>query len=150
MPASAEVAAARIVEVVPLVRGVLAADLRRTGQTLDPAHFRLLIELYGHECTLGELAQRCAVSAPTISRSARTLEEKGWVRRAPSDQDGRMVVVGLTPQGRDLIEEMKRHAVNRIALYLQPLAPGEIDDLVRGFEVLQKAFEYALVELDRV
>jgi DNA-binding MarR family transcriptional regulator len=126
----------------------LAADLRRTGHTIDPAQFRLLIELYARACTLGELAQRCAVSAPTISRSVTTLEERGWVRRAASPEDGRQVVAELTPLGHGLIEEMKRNAERRVARYLKPLSGEDLRKLLGGFEVLQRVFEAALAETE--
>lgn len=148
MSTGAEAAAAKIVEIVPLVRGVLAADLRRTGHALDPAHFRLLIELCPRSFTLGELAQRCAVSAPTISRSVSTLEERGWVKRTSSMEDGRQVLAEITPQGRELIEEMKRHTERQIAEHLEPLTSEELHKLSQGFDVLRRVFEAALAETD--
>jgi DNA-binding MarR family transcriptional regulator len=141
-------AAASILEVIPLVMRVLAAELRRTGHTLAPSHFRLLAVLYGRRATQTELAHLIAVSPPTISRTVRTLEERGWVRRVHSKQDGRVVLTELTPAGEAVLDDMKCKALRKIDAYVAPLSAEERRQLVEGMNVLQHVFLRALDDLE--
>src|SRR5206468_790680 len=59
-----------------------------------------------------ELRALLGLAASTISRTARRLEELGWVRIDPHERDGRAVVVVLTELG----EKMLRLAVEYIRL----------------------------------
>lgn len=141
-------AAASILDVIPLVMRVLAAELRRTGHTLAPSHFRLLAELYQQRATQSELAHLIAVSPPTISRSISTLEDRGWVRRVPSELDGRVVLAELTPAGEAVLEDMKRQAMRRIEGFVAPLSVDEEQQLIAGMELLRAVFLRALDALE--
>lgn len=55
---------------------------------------------------VGDLAQWFEVSPATISDALTFLERKGHIRRSPSPQDGRKVVVTLTSLGRSLAEQI--------------------------------------------
>lgn len=46
------------------------------------------------------IAERLAVSAPTISDSVKTLTAKGFVERRADEQDARVSLVVLTPKGK--------------------------------------------------
>lgn len=67
-------------------------------------------------CGLGELAADLFLDKSTASRVVATLRRKGYVTRAAHPQDGRAVVLTVTPAGRrlhgrirrDLVEEEKR------------------------------------------
>jgi DNA-binding MarR family transcriptional regulator len=82
--------------------------LHRFGIT--PARFDLMLELYRNwalyacrgrhgRVDQSELVTTFGVSAPTISRMLRSLEELGLVRRLRHPSDRRRLVVGLTLRG---------------------------------------------------
>lgn len=56
--------------------------------------------------TPAQLAHLSSVSAASISSVLNTLERNGLVKREPSPEDGRSVVVTLTSSGRRVIDEM--------------------------------------------
>lgn len=139
-----QLVARQIVEIVPLVMRTLAAELRHTGHTLSPSHFRLLAMLQLHEWSLGDLAAHEKVSSPTISRSISTLEERGWVQRRPSEEDRRVVLARLTPDGEQVLLQMQKMAWLRIVQMLSPLNQEEMGRLNDGLPVLRKVFEIGL------
>jgi DNA-binding MarR family transcriptional regulator len=47
----------------------------------------------------GDLAQREFVSAPTMTRTLRELEDRGLVRRADDPGDGRSILISITAEG---------------------------------------------------
>ncbi len=71
--------------------------------------------LAGHSCNLSELALRQAVSLPTMSNSISVLVERGWVKRVPSPDDRRRVVLELTSEGRVVLCQMQGQAEARVA-----------------------------------
>lgn len=85
---------------------VLESVLRRTRIDLSRADFgllKMLIEAHGG-VRPGDLADRLAVDAPTVTRRVQHLETRGLVRRTADPLDGRAQLVQLTPGGTRMIE----------------------------------------------
>ncbi len=77
---------------------------------LDPAAFDVLATLRrsGAPFTLsaGELMQSAMVTSGAITQRLDRLEARGLVRRGPHPGDGRVVLVSLTGEGRDLVDRV--------------------------------------------
>jgi DNA-binding MarR family transcriptional regulator len=58
--------------------------------------------------TLGELAERERVSAPSMNRTVNCLEESGFITRTPDGNDRRKVNIALSDAGREVITETVR------------------------------------------
>ncbi len=67
-----------------------------------PPAYALLRRIDEHgPAPLGELARATGMDAASTGRQVRKLEELGFVDRVPSPADARVVVVEITPAGRD-------------------------------------------------
>lgn len=87
-------------------RGRKAAFLRTHG--LQPGQDVVLMELHLlSSASQNELARAAEVDEPTIGRSLRRLQRKGFVTRREDPTDSRRRVVTLTPEGEALIPEIK-------------------------------------------
>ncbi|WP_442577170.1 MarR family winged helix-turn-helix transcriptional regulator [Microbacterium sp. F51-2R] len=89
----------------------LARRLRaqRAIDTMSDGQFAVLATLKVHgPHTLGELAERERVSAPSMNRTVNCLEESGWLTRTPDERDRRKVNIALTGEGLDVVEETVR------------------------------------------
>lgn len=53
---------------------------------------------------VSELATQLNISVPAVSKMIRRLEEKGYIVRIPGTSDRRMISLGLTEYGQELIE----------------------------------------------
>lgn len=126
----------QVLEIVPLVMRILALEVRLCGYTLAPAHFRLLLMLTCRSHDLSELAERQAVSLPTMSNSISTLVERGWVNRVRSPYDRRVVLIELTPAGKAVLSDTRDKVETRLTELFVTLSPGECDQLSPGLEVL--------------
>jgi DNA-binding MarR family transcriptional regulator len=140
MSGRTEVAARRVVEVIPLVMRRLALEMRSTGYVPAPVHCRLMVVLAERPHNLSELAEKQAVSLPTMSNSISTLVERGWVTRKRAPHDRRMVMVELTPAGRTVLEDMMRSVEARVAQLTAALSAEECDQLSAGLDVLRGCF----------
>jgi DNA-binding MarR family transcriptional regulator len=130
----------QILETVPLVMRHLWAEMRQDENFLIVPHFRLLWILRHHACSLSELAEKQAVSLPTMSNSVSILEDKGWVARNRSDEDRRKVVIELTDAGRAVLEEAGRHAEARISQLLASIHEHDREVLSAGLTILREIF----------
>jgi DNA-binding MarR family transcriptional regulator len=67
---------------------------------------QLLWEAQGGEAqgdlTIGEIAARLDFETPTITRTIQRMIRQGLVEKYPHATDGRLVLVRLTPRGREL------------------------------------------------
>ena len=80
---------------------------------ISTAGFNLLFALYVWGAQIPRrLAGLASVSPPSMSSLVNTLERAGLVRRSPSSEDRRSVLVELTKTGRSLCEDLipKTHA----------------------------------------
>ena len=141
MHVSSNDTARRFIEVVPHVMRVIAAEVRLAGLGVDPVHVHLLGLLLGADMTLGELADAFAVGRPTMSKTISTLESRGWVDRSRDEGDRRIVRVGVTAEGREIVRRARLHLVDRLAQALDTLDDEQRATLAEGLEALREAFE---------
>jgi len=95
-----------ILEIIPQIMRLLAAELRRTGQLMTPGNFQVLFMLQDGPVNLSELAESQNVSLPTMSRSVSRLEKIGWIERRSDPHDRRVTLIVLTEDGRKRLGEM--------------------------------------------
>jgi len=140
MATGRESAARCVVEVIPLVMRTLALEMRSTGYLPMPAHCRLLLLLAERPHNLSELAERQAVTLPTMSNSISTLVERGLATRLRAPHDRRMVLVELTPDGRAVLRKMVHSVEGRIAERLGCLSSDQDSQIIAGLEALRSCF----------
>lgn len=117
-------------------KSVGATVTERLGITLDDTELALLRVLAGAEVVrMGELGTAAGVAASTATEGVDRLVAKGVVERARSDIDRRIVVVRLTPSGRQVHTELARAQVDLCAEVLAGFSDAEQAMLV---EVLQR------------
>jgi len=85
---------------------------------LTPAQYRMLVQLVEGPDVSSRLAEKLAVSAPSVTAVIEGLVQRGAVERAHSVQDRRLVDLALTEYGRALLasaEEALREKLGSIA-----------------------------------
>lgn len=136
-------AAQQILQIIPPVMRIVAAELRRTGHLPTPAHFGVLLMLHDGTYSLGQLANSQGVSLPTMSSTVSRMEERGWLERVRAKNDRRIVMVHLTPAGREKLIQISRKAEERLLSLLVDLTQHEQATLVAGLTILKKVFDVA-------
>jgi DNA-binding MarR family transcriptional regulator len=76
------------------------------------------------------LARKVAFDPATFGSVIGRLEGRGWVRREPDAADRRRKLLWVTPQGSEVAQKMKRAVARVQQRILEPLAPGEREQLV--------------------
>jgi DNA-binding MarR family transcriptional regulator len=108
----------------------LATDLGESlgqpgARTLDDVH--LLRWLRRRSATVGELAEVLGRRTPTVTNRVTRLEGLGLVTRGGHWQDGRLVMVALTGEGRALVERVDAALDGLADLWVEDLS--DIPDL---------------------
>lgn len=111
----------------------------RAIDTMSDAQFAVLATLRGHgPHTLGELAERERVTAPSMNRTVNCLEEAGWVTRTPDEVDRRKVNIGITDSGRELVTETVRRRDLWLANVVASLTPAERRTLAKAAVIMSE------------
>lgn len=129
---------------------VLAHDLRiacmrvarrvrfDADNTIAPHRFSVLVRLLSQPLTLGELAQIEQVSAPSMSKTVGRLVDQGYVDRSADPDDGRIVRLSLTDEGRATVERERAHRDAWMTARLEGLTEADRDLLRRATDLLEE------------
>ncbi|WP_296664873.1 MarR family transcriptional regulator [Demequina sp.] len=114
----------------------LGVELRRVfaQHGLEEWEFDLLATLRRHgepfRLTAGQLVASSMVTGGAVTNRIDRLAARGYVRRERDEEDGRVVWVALTDEGRRVVDAtLPHHAANELRM-IQSLSPSERDQLV--------------------
>lgn len=122
----------------------LARRLRsqRAVDTMSDGQFAVLAALKVHgPHTLGELAERERVSAPSMNRTVNCLEELGYLTRTPDENDRRKVVIDLTGSGREVVVETVRRRDSWLEHAFEDLTAAQRATLAKAAAIMQEVAE---------
>jgi DNA-binding MarR family transcriptional regulator len=110
--------------------GVAAADV-----TLPQYRVLVVLASRGPQ-RISDLADRLAVNSSSATRICDRLESSGLAEREPSPLDRRVVCVGLTSSGRDLVDqvtEARRAEIRQIVSAMPEEYTGQLIAALRAF-----------------
>ena len=109
-----------------LLNNDLVEKLRREG--INVARWRILAVLaMGDGITIGEIIDRAMMEQSALSRVLMTMEEEGYIRRVPRQDDARCVDVFLTEHGRSLFQSLDAVVRRRQNRLLEGFTAQEAD-----------------------
>ena len=112
---------------------------QRAVDSMSDGQFAVLAALWTHgQHTLGELADRERVSAPSMNRTVNCLQESGYITRSADENDGRKVVISLTDAGRGVVAETARRRDAWVETALAELTPQERATLAEAAEIMAR------------
>jgi DNA-binding MarR family transcriptional regulator len=86
----------------------------------------------------GDLAEHEKVQPPSMTRVIAALVDWGLVTRAPHPTDRRQVILTVTPDGRSLVQKVRRRKEAWLARRLAELTPQERATLREAAPILEK------------
>jgi DNA-binding MarR family transcriptional regulator len=110
-----------------------------TELVLSDIQLAALSALDRHEAmSPGELAEHEKVQPPSMTRVIAVLEERNLLRRAPHPTDRRQVILTVTPDGRAVVDRVRRRREAWLAQRLRELSPEEQATLQAAAPILEK------------
>jgi DNA-binding MarR family transcriptional regulator len=92
------------------------------------------------------VAESVGISKATLTGVVKTLADRGWITRIPSQEDRRLVSLELTEAGRELLDELYPKFNQVESAIVSGFAPDELADLtdsLRRFVTQVEALEAA-------
>jgi DNA-binding MarR family transcriptional regulator len=88
------------------------------------------------DLTMQRLAQRMHLAVSTMTRVVAQLVRRGYARRRPDPEDGRVVHVTITPRGKEIMAAINRSLVESQRAILKALPPGQWEGATAVIEAL--------------
>jgi DNA-binding MarR family transcriptional regulator len=108
------------------------AEASKLGATMSMGYTLLSIDKEGTPST--RLGPKMGMEPTSLTRLLNTLESEGYIKRIPSIEDGRKMLVHFTPKGRKY-REITRQKVIQLNDRIQEIIPDK--KLKVFFEVIQ-------------
>ncbi|RKS67930.1 DNA-binding MarR family transcriptional regulator [Motilibacter peucedani] len=134
MTDAADLELARVLEQLVRVVRRLATE----GELSLPAAAALSRLVHGGPSRLTDLAASEGVSQPGMTQLVTTLERAGLVTRAPSPDDGRVVLVSATADGEALIGRRRTERADALRRLLDQLSPDDRGAVRRATPALDR------------
>ena len=112
------------------LRCVGSERLIRAGVSMGHLHVMWMIQRHG-DLSMTRLADMLDVSLPNASGLVDRMEERGLVERSRVPDDRRLVRVGLSPHGRDLLAQIDLIRGDLVAAILRHLDAPQLAALLR-------------------
>ena len=100
-------------------------DEQAKRESLEPLEHQALIQVCGAAdgpIRINELAERLDIVPAFASRLVRSLENKGLVQRERSDEDRRVTLVTITPDGALLLDRINDHVHLHVDVFKDELS----------------------------
>jgi DNA-binding MarR family transcriptional regulator len=112
----------------------------RSSEPIGVAEAHTLIDLSEIKAlSQGELAERLRLEKSTISRLVRQLMARGWVERTPLREDGRVMMVRLSKEGRKAAERLLQARRARFSRLLAAIPEAKRSAVVEAISTLVEA-----------
>jgi DNA-binding MarR family transcriptional regulator len=111
--------------------------LRHTRRGVSRSEASLLAALDGGPERITALAGREGLAQPTTTLMVKRLEERGWVSRERDTADGRVVLVSLTPAGREALAEVRVDYRGALRDQMLAMSDNQVADLLTATRALQ-------------
>jgi long-chain acyl-CoA synthetase len=119
-------------------------EVALTPLDLSPAQYRMLVQIARGTDASSSLAQKLAVSAPSVTTVVDALVQRGAVERAHSVEDRRRIALALTDDGRRLLgaaEDALRERLQTIADELED--EGLVSEAIAALSLWGEALDRA-------
>ncbi|MCP6757576.1 MAG: MarR family transcriptional regulator [Fischerella sp. CENA71] len=135
--------AARVMETIPLLMRFIRADMRtHSADCLSIPQLRSLAFLKRNPgASLSEVAEHLGVTCATASTTIERLVQRNLVQRTDHPQERRRVVLNLTEEGKQLLEQSQQKTRAHIAEILEDLTPEQVSQIEEGLALLKNVFE---------
>jgi DNA-binding MarR family transcriptional regulator len=115
--------------------------LRAGSRELSRTEAGLLVTLLDGPRRITELAETEAVAQPTVTQLVDKLERRELVHRSRSADDGRVVLVSISPAGREQLASARAELSALLRATVEQLSDDELAALAAASETLARLIE---------
>ena len=122
----------------------------KTSRLLDPVvqsegltllQACVLGHLYQQDAAVGDISGLAVIDQANASSLCKKLEQEGYLTRTRRASDRRVVILSLTPRGRETVERLQAR-LNHYLDLLNALPTNAKEELNRGFRAANQMLDY--------
>ena len=122
----------------------------KTSRLLDPVvqsegltllQACVLGHLYQQDAAVGDISGLAVIDQANASSLCKKLEREGFLTRNRREPDRRVVILSLTPRGRETVERLQAR-LNHYLDLLNALPTDAKEELIRGFRAANQMLDY--------
>lgn len=115
----------------------LADMLPELPDGLTPRHIRVLDNIYkpeqqGRTVRISDISDAMRSTRPSITKLVNELQKKGYVEKTPDTGDKRVILVNMTPSGREVHEFYCLRYHEWLSQLLEPIPAEDIKAAIRA------------------
>ena len=114
-------------------------------QYLDQIH--ILHEQKEH-IKVSDISDALNLPRPGVTRTIKAMEEKGYLKKISSDEDGRVTYIAVTEKGETLWNKYDRNYYRRLAPYLENISNEEADGMIHTIEKFYQVMSERRVDIE--
>ncbi|MDR4924828.1 MarR family transcriptional regulator [Peribacillus simplex] len=122
------------------ILGVLDKHILDTGYSFTEARVILEIGLM-EQCIANNLVDKLEIDRSYMSRIINKLSKDGLVMKENSTLDNRTSLIGLTPEGMTLFNQLNERSDEQIVRLFQGLSQNEINEIHASMMFIQKKLD---------
>ncbi len=113
---------------------------------ISPLYVRYLdvigrLESGNRAVKVSDIGVELGVQRPGVTRTLGEMEEKGLVVKTPSEDDGRVTFIEITPSGRDLSKKYNEEVFLAITSALPSVSDRDVETLIETTESIYNAMK---------
>lgn len=96
------------------------------------------LEQTGEKVKISDISEALGLPRPGVTRTVREMEEKGYLCKLSSDEDGRITYITATPKGEELSERYDKIYFFELSGELNSISDEEADGMISAVEKFYK------------
>lgn len=115
----------------------IAGALSELGLTRGQFYILKTIQSQG-KCRATDIANAMEVKPSAVTLMIDRLEARQWVRRSQDTSDRRVIIIELTPEGKQILKKARQISDEVVKRYFSHLSSDDLDHLLKIYERLER------------
>ena len=94
------------------------------------------LENRGGKVKISDISDTLNLPRPGVTRTVKEMEIKGYLKKIPSSEDGRITYISVTETGEKLSEKYDKNYFAELSKYLEGISEEEADGMINTIQKL--------------
>ncbi len=114
-------------------------------QYLDRIH---ILQKQKEHIKVSDISDVMNLPRPGVTRTVKAMEEKGYLKKFSSEEDGRVTYITVTEKGEELWNKYDRDYYSRLVPYLEMISNEEADSMIQTIEKFYQVMSERRVDIE--
>lgn len=106
------------------------------------------LEKKGVRVKVSDISDTLKIPRPGVTRTVKEMEQKGYLQKTASEEDGRVTYISITQAGKELSHTYNKRYFDELAPLLQDISDEEAADAIQTIEKVYQRMSERRITLD--